>query len=219
MQNIAVESLYLPVVESITQRIGIAEDAIVQVETNPSNPLNFVGCEVAVLQLRMICELILLGSTAAHLHEAGIDISDSKWRPKDAFFELSKISEHPLPIPVEVQIDRFGPGRHHLVPKSQPIPFAALSKIYGICGDLLHAPSVRQIRGNRLPEFDVAQISSWLKGFREIVMAHALMLPEREIVMFCIWSGATDEIPEAFRLDAKGPSTMEISSYPPFSIF
>lgn len=219
MPREAVESLYLPVVESVVQRILVAEDALAQVERTPGNPLNFVGCEIAVLQVRMICELFLLGSTATHLHEAGLEISDTKWRPKDTFAQLNKLNEHPLPLPVEVQLHARGEGQHHLVPKSQPVPFEALSRIYGICGDLLHVPTVRQITTNRLPEFDVAQIWTWLKGFREIAMGHALMLPERQVVMFCVWSGLQENRAEAFRLDAVGPSTMDISTYPPFTLF
>lgn len=218
MDSGSVESLYLPVVESIVQRILIAEDALRQVEADSKNPISFVGCEVAVLQIRMICELLLTGSTAALLHEAGIKVSDTKWRPKDAFLELAKVSPHPLQVPISIELNKHGEGQHHIVPKSQPIRFEALSEIYGRCGDLLHVPTVRQIVAARLPEFDVSMLRRWLGGLKEIAMAHALMLPERQVVMLALWSGDTASKPEAFRLDAAGPSTLNMAAYPEFSL-
>jgi hypothetical protein len=214
----AVESLYLPVVESIVQRILIAEDALRQVESDSANAIMFVGCEVAVLQIRMICELLLVGSTAAHLHEAGVSISATKWRPKDAFLELAKVNAHPLQVPVAIELHKNGIGQHHIIPKSQPLKFEALSEIYGRCGDLLHVPTVRQISEARLPEFDLGVLWRWLNGFREITMAHTLMLPERQIIMLAIWSGDPQSKPEAYRLDAAGPSTFDIHAYPEFSL-
>lgn len=211
-------SLYAPVAEAICQRILIAEDALRQVEADSKSPLAFVSCEVAVLQIRTLCELFLLGSTSAHLLEAGLEISDNKWRPKDAFQQLDKLSEHPLPLPVKVELHKNGEGRHHITPKSRPITFDALSMIYGMCGDLLHVPTTRQVLRGRLPEFDLALLWRWVGGFRELAMAHALMLPDRNIVVLCIWAGDASSQPEVFRLDAAGKSTMDIETYAVFSL-
>ena len=213
-----VESLYQPIVESIVQRILIAEDALSQVAKNENGPLNFVECEVAVLQIRLICELFLAGSTAAHANEGGIEISTSIWRPKEVFQSLSKINIHPLQIPVSVELDKNGPGGHHVTPKSRPLKFEVISEIYGKCGDLLHVPTIRQISKGKLPEFDVAVLWRWLGGFRELAMGHALMLPERQTVMLAIWSGDVATKPESFRLDAKGPSSLDLSLYPEFDL-
>ena len=212
------ESMYMPATEAIARRIIIAEGALHRVGADPNNPSSLGDCELAVLQLRLICELFLLGSTAAHLREGGLNVSDSKWRPKDAFFELSKVNGHPLPFPIELQLNKNGKGEHHVVPKSQPITYEALARIYGICGDLLHIPTIKQVTTGRLPEFDVTQLERWLAGFREIARAHALMLPERQVVLLCHWSGKVGELPEGFRLDAHGPSTLDVLSLPEFSL-
>lgn len=214
----AENSLYVPVAEAICRRILIAEDALRQVEADPKSPLAFVGCEVAVLQIRMLCELFLLGSTAAHLLEAGIEISDNRWRPKDSFQQLDKLSDHPLPLPIEIQLNKNGEGLHHVTPKSQPIKFEALALIYGKCGDLLHVPTTRQVLRARLPEFDLALLWRWLAGFRERASAHALMLPERKVIVLCIWSGDPASPPEVFRLNAAGESTLDIKSYAEFAL-
>ncbi len=212
-------SLYAPVIEAIIQRIRIAEDAIERVEADTANSLALGWCEIAVLQVRMICELLLLGATAAHLHEGEVAVSDTSWRPKVVFQELSKVNEHPLPIPVEIHFNEDGPTPHHVTPISKPMDFQNLSKIYGICGDLLHVPSVRQVLTNRMPAFDLGQISGWISGFRRLMMAHVLMLPERQVILLFWWSGTTEDAPQGFRLDAEGPSTLNVDALPEFNLF
>lgn len=218
MGDRAVESLYLPVVKAIGMRLNIAKLAIQRIEAAPENPLVVGDCEAAVLQIRLICELLLLGSAAAHLHEGGQSISDNKWRPKDTFYDLRRLSDHPLQVPVSIYLNKNGEGQHHIDPISQPLPFNLLHEIYGRCGDLLHVPTIRQVTDGKVPYFDVDQIRKWLDGFRVLAMGHALMLPERSIIMLCIWSGVEGAEPEAYRLDASGPSTFDIASYPEFSL-
>lgn len=215
----ASDSLYGPVVEGIAQRILAAEEAISLVSANSQDSVAYLGCEVAVLQIRMICELLLVGSTAAHLNEGGVSLDAGKWRPKDSFYELSKVNAHPLQIPVKVSFDQNGSGQHRIEPTSQPIEFSAVSEIYGKCGDLLHIPSVKQIVDRRLPEFDIALINRWIGGLKEIAMGHVLMLPERKVVLLAIWGGTKEAKPEAFRLDSEGPSTLILDALPAFCLF
>lgn len=218
MEEGEVESLYLPVVKAIVLRLKIANQALLRLEAHHDNPSAIGDCEIAILQLRLICELLLLGSAAAHLHEGGREINDNKWRPKDSFNELRRLSEHPLQLPVKIELHKNGQGQHHIDPISQPLPFEALNEIYGRCGDLLHVPTIRQVVGRRIPVFDLDLVRKWLNGFRVIAMGHALMLPERETIMLCLWTGEEATEPEAFRLDGLGPSTLNISSYPEFKL-
>jgi hypothetical protein len=213
------ESAYPIVLEDISRRISAAENAIDEVICNHGHQNNWISCEIIVLQIRKICELILLGSTLVHLNEGGDILNDNKWRPKDAFSELDKVNSHPLPLPVDVQIDKNGPGAHHAVPLSKPLPFAAISRIYGICGDLLHVPSARQVMKAKLPSYDVGQLQHWLSGLKRLMLGHALMLPEREKILLCIWSGVAGEKPSCFLLDASGPSTLNLSKFPDFDLF
>jgi hypothetical protein len=180
-QDVALQSAYVAVAEKLAERICVAEDALRQVVNKPANPLNWVGCEVATMQIRLVCELLLLGSTVAHLKEGQQTLSEKKWRPKDAFFQLDKISEHPLPIPIKVELNKNGEGQHHVDPISKPVPFDALAEIYGRCGDLLHVPTAKQAFDGKLPEFDVELLTRWIEGFKKLVCAHVLMLPKREI--------------------------------------
>ncbi|MFA6220055.1 MAG: hypothetical protein WC692_09805 [Erythrobacter sp.] len=154
----------------------------------------------------------------AHLAEAGMAISDKKWRPKDAFLELSQVNEHPLPMPIEIQLNKHGQGKHHIAPISQPVEFSVLAKVYGTCGDLLHVPTAKQVFTSKLPAFGIGVLEAWINGFKRIAMAHALMLPKREIILVVSWSGKIEEKPEVFRLDAAGESTMNMDNYPPFEL-
>lgn len=212
------ETIYLLVMEDAVRRLGVAADALRQVRANPSNANNFAGCEVAAIQIRKVCEALVLGVTACHMIDDKHVVSDRKWRPKDAFQELEQINEHPLPVPVEVILDHAGPGQHHVVPQSKPMPFSTLSRIYGICGDLLHVPTLRQVVKGRLPEFDVPLLLDWIGGFSALVRGHALMLPKREIVMLCIWNGSFETKPEVYRLDAVGDSTLDLDKLCEFEL-
>ena len=214
----AEESIYLQVMHTVVQRLMIAEDALNRVEHNTVEPLEIGFFETAVLQLRLICELLLMGAASAHLHEGEQAINATKWRPKDVFGQIAKLNEHPLPFPVAVEIERNGQGHHHVKPLSRPLPYEILSKIYGICGDLLHAPTISQVIGGRMAKLDCRVIKGWLGGFKSFVMSHALMLPERKIVLLCIWSGAFDAAPIAVKLEALGPSTFDMDALPGFDL-
>jgi len=214
----AVESLYLPVLEAIVARLSVTGGALDHIEQNWADGSAYQACELVTLNLRLVCELILLGSVAAHVHDAGLSLSDTKWRPKDAFAELAKVNEHPLPFPIALHLNKNGIGQHHADPVSQPISYVALSRVYGVCSDLLHAPTLRSVVDGRLPSFDVAQLRQWHTGFMEIMKAHALMLPERKIILLCCWSGKADEKPMSFKLNAMGPSSLDIAALPEFSL-
>jgi|GEM_PF-2518940 len=213
------DSAYPPVVEYIARRISVAEDALDEVVSNPDRPNNWISCELATLQIRMVCELMLLGSVLAHMHEGEQDIDDRKWRPKDAFYEINSVNVHPLPMPVDIILNGKGPGAHHVEPVSKPISFEAISKIYGICGDMLHAPTARNVVKANLPSYDVAQLQRWLTGLKRIITGHALMLPQRKRVLICAWSGAANDTPSCFLLESLGQSTLNLSKLPDFDLF
>lgn len=213
------ESAYPAVMEDIARRIIAAEMSLAEVRESADHPFSWVGCEVAVLQLRKLCELFLLGSTIAHLEGSDVELDPKKWRPKDAFSQLGNASEHATQVPVTIQFDLNGPGAHHITPKSRPLPFQALSVIYGICGDLLHVPTAQQVFKGKLPSFDVDQLTRWLAGLRELAQSHVLMLPQRQKIYLCFWNGGLEQAPELVLLSAEGDSTLKIEDYPPFALF
>lgn len=213
-----VESVYPPVMEEIARRIVAAELSLQDVRRHAGDPNIWIGCEIAVLQIRKICEFILLGSTVVHSQEGNISLNLKEWRPKSAFIQLDKVSDHPLQMPVTVELNGKGQGQHHIVPKTQPIKFEAISRIYGICGDLLHAPTAHQILRQALPSYDVELLERWVKGFKAVAMSHVLILPTKELVMLCQWTGLASDLPQMFLMGGNGESTMDLSSYPPFDL-
>jgi hypothetical protein len=206
------------VIEAIALRLIAAENALDEVACNPAHSNSFISCELAVLQIRLICELILLGSTLAHQNEGGKVLDDRKWRPKHAFGELQKLNDHPLPFPVKIYADKNGSGSHHADPVSKALPYEILSQIYGLCGDLLHAPSARQVVKANIPSFDISLLQRWLAGIKQLIVGHALMLPERKKILLCSWSGIADQKPSCFVLDAEGPSTLDVDGLPDFNL-
>ena len=211
------ESAYPSVMEDFARRVLVAENALDEVLKNPGHENNWTSCELAVVQIRKICELVLLGSTLAHL-DHGEMVDDRKWRPKDVFAELDQVNEHPLPIPITIEIDKNGPGAHHANPTSKPLTIASLSRVYGVCGDLLHVPSARQVIKEKLPTFDVGLLLEWLDGLRWLLIGHALMLPHRQKILVCTWDGTASATPKCILLEAQGESTLDVSSLPEFSL-
>jgi len=209
-----VPSSYSVAIKTIAMRILAAEKVMNELVENPEDPFALQRCELAVLQIRLVCELLMLGCQMAHLEDAGAEIANNKWRPVDAYAQLKDLSEHPLPMPVAIEYNKNGMGQHHIKPLSKPIPFAAISRLYGVCGDLLHAPTIKKVLSGKLPEFDVGLLRHWLGELRQLIGAHALMLPERKIVFLSIWDGSFENEPQLFRLDAAGESTFDLASYP-----
>lgn len=212
-------SAYLPTCIAITERLCVAHEAYVDATSAPNASNAWQRCEQATLHLRMVCELILLGSTASHILDGGVELKDTEWRPKHAFYNLRQFNEHPLPMPVRVHFNEHGAGQHHVEPLSKPVDFNRLSKVYGMCGDLLHVPTLRQVLEDRKPEFDLDFIGQTLSGLGQLMMSHTLMLPERKVVMLCVWSGEASDEPQIFRMDAQGDSAFDQTLLPEFNLF
>jgi len=204
--------------ENAVRRLVAAEQCHEELTGNPIHPGSWKNCDFIALQVRKLCELMLLGSTLAHWREGTADINPKKWRPKEAFGELSQVSNHPLQVPVAIHLHQEGQGQHHAEPLSKGMPFDTLNAIYGLCGDLLHVPSAKKVVAGAIPPFDAALFKAWMNGFRTLLQGHALLLPGLELVVLCRWSGSPADAPEVFLLSALGPSTLNLSDYPEFNL-
>jgi hypothetical protein len=216
--NVTVSS-YLSVANAIALRVSLAELSLSRVVEGRSEKLNLVDCETATLQIRLLCELYMLGCQLAHLEDGNAQISENKWRPVDAFGEIRDLSDHPLPIPVLINLNGGIDGAHQVDPVSKPIRFSDISRIYGQCGDLLHIPTIKQIKKDSSPLFDVRVLMRWMLAFKKLSMAHTLVLPERQIILLSTWSGAIDDVAEVYKLVAEGPSTLDLASLPDCDFF
>lgn len=214
----ALQSEYPSVMENAVSRLVAAEQCHAELVSDPTHPETWKSCDFIALQVRKLCELMLLGSTLAHWREGTAAINPKKWRPKEAFGELSQLSNHPLQVPVAIQLHHGGQGQHHAQPLSTPMPFETLNAIYGLCGDLLHVPSAKKVAAGAIPPFDAARFKGWMDGFRRLLQGHALLLPGLQLILLSTWAGSPTNAPEVFLLSAMGPATLDLSEFPEFNL-
>lgn len=213
-----VDSNYPTVMNSIAGRLTASHRSLMQIEQHPTSSTNWMNLDFVTLQIRKICELFLLGSVLAHIGEGDANLDIRKWRPKDSFAELKKLSEHSLPLPLERDIKSHASGANQLNPASKPLPFGVLQSIYGHCGDLLHVPSAYKVLHERITPFDVSKFRRWVIGFSNLLAGHALLLPALNRILICTWDGSSGSDPDVILLEARGPSTINISLLPEFEM-
>ena len=212
------ESAYPSVVGEIAQRLLVCESKLADLIGGHANPDAWIGSDLVTLQVRKICEMLLLGSALVHLNEGESTFDLTKWHPKDTFAELNGLSEHPLPVPIELNFREHASGNRQIMPACKPVPYKILSTIYGRCNDLLHVPSVAKILRGKVQPFDIGLFQNWVAGFKRIIAGHVLMMPNRNKILLCTWSGKFDEKPSVFLMEADGPSTFDLDSLPDFAL-
>ena len=213
------EMAYPSVAMEITKRLLVCENALSGLSAEPTHNDAWISADLVALQLRKICEMLLLGSSLAHLFAGSENFDPRKWRPKDAFAELEKINEHPLPAPIEItDLDASSEGRR-IKPLSKPLPFSLLSEIYGQCGNLLHVPSAEKVLNGKVPPFDIVRFRQWILGLKRLMSGHILLLPEMQKILLCIWIGKEAEPPQIYLMEADGPVSFDTSILPEFDLF
>jgi hypothetical protein len=210
-------SNYPTVMQSIRGRLAAANDSLSQIEQNREALDNWKHLDFIALQVRKVCELIMLGSSLAHLDEGEAPINAKKWRPKDSFAELAKVNQNPMPVPVRPQWSVQTDGSKQVVPASKPIPFDILSVIYGHCGDLLHVPSAAKVLNEAITPFDVRKFRGWVNGLAQLMSAHMLMLPAIKRVIICRWFGSEEDL-EMVMIEGEGAAVFDMGNLPDFSM-
>lgn len=213
------EMAYPSVAMEITKRLLVCEEALTSLSAEPSRDDAWISADLVTLQIRKICEMLLLGSSLAHLF-GGFDNFDLKnWHPKDAFAELGKINEHPLPVPIVLPFHTLPTGERQIIPSSKPMPFSLLSSVYGRCGDLLHVPTAEKVLKGKVSPFDIGRFIKWVSGLKRLMSGHVLLLPEMQKILLCLWKGSRSEEPNIYLMEADGPSTFDIAKLPDFDLF
>jgi hypothetical protein len=210
------ESAYPMVVSEIARRILVCEEILDNLVNNHTKPDAWMGSDLVTLQIRKICEMLLLGSTFVHLRESGSSFDLSKWHPKDTFTELNKFNEYPLQVPIELNFRDHPSGSKQIMPACKPLPYKILSTIYGRCNDLLHVPSVSKVLRGKVQPFDIGQFQNWIAGFKRIIAAHVLMMPTRKKFLLCKWTGKVDQSPLVYLMEGDKSSTFDFNDLPEF---
>lgn len=218
MKGQDLEIAYPSVVMEIARRLLFCENALIRLTAEPAHEEAWIAADLVALQVRKICEMLLLGSSLAHLFGGNDNFDQRKWRPREAFNELEKINRHPLPAPIDLKVYPMPGGIKQIRPLSKPMPFELLSLIYGHCGNLMHVPSADKVLKNQVPRFDVSQFGRWVTGLKRLMAGHVLLLPEMEKILLCIWAGEADKNPDIYLMESAGPAAFETSSLPDFDL-
>lgn len=201
------EHHYPTVMGTLIYRLAASDCLLDLIQSNPDDQENWVRIDSVALQVRKACELFLLGSTLAHLQD-GSELDPKHWHPKDAFNEIKKFNEYPLPLPLEPDLRIVGQHRQ-FVPASKPMPFSVLSSIYGQCSNILHVPTAYKVLEEKVPHFDWNKYRGWVDGFIRLVRGHLLLLPDIKKVLVFTWSGDANDAPHSFVMEGDGAAILE----------
>lgn len=138
---------YLVVMEEIKKRIELIKDlGTGKVLLN----YKFTHVESMVLQLRMILELISLGSLAANkeIFETYKKKFDTEWRVSKILKALESLNPNFFPTPLIESSSNVEGVKNELIKMTEDfITISELSDLHGRCGGLLHArnPYAKQV--------------------------------------------------------------------------
>ncbi|MDZ4307682.1 hypothetical protein [Allopontixanthobacter sp.] len=217
MDAASIEAHYPTVMHSLIGRLSAASSLLTQIDENKEHRENWLRLDSVALQVRKVCELIVLGSTLAHLQE-GTELDPKHWHPKDAFKELEKFNQHPLPMPLQLYISVDEHGAKQFVPAMKPIPLLALNRVYGQCANILHVPSAQKVLEEQVVPFEWAKYRSWVDDLVRVTRSHALLLPSIQSLIVCRWSGVCGEDPEITMASGIGEAVLDAENLADFDL-
>lgn len=209
---------YAVVMQQMADRIGATTQSLDELLANPEHPRAWANCDFIALQNRKLCELLVLGSSLAHLRSTETEFNAKDWHPSNVIRALEGVNPYPLPFPVRIELNKNGAGQHHLTPISRSVHSELVTGIYGRCGDLLHVPSAYRVVQGRLGSFEVERFQRWLTGWKSLLMGHILFLPEIENIILCQWTGQFTDDPQCFFLGGNGPAVFNVDDLPAFTL-
>ncbi|MBL8524475.1 MAG: hypothetical protein JNN20_12360 [Betaproteobacteria bacterium] len=162
--------------------------------------------ESAVLQIRMILELIALGSIAANkeLFETNRMRFEKHWNPADIVKDVEKINPNFYPRPI-IEVPSPTPG---VTNDLKPITTGFLTRqelvsLHGRCGEVLHArnPYGKQ----RDSSWFRTQIPTWLERIRCLLNSHQIYLLGDEAFYLVHMQEDRDEEVHIYRFEKREP--------------
>lgn len=183
--------------DQVVVRLESMPPYLEEVSANPDHSNNWQNAELCYLQIRKICEYTALAVLMAHdLYDENFGKNLMKeWHASEIFGRLLKLNPHAFPTAIIVSFDKNGSGQHHVELTERQLGSKELATIYGQCGDRLHVGSLKRLIDNRIPPFDLGEITVWRNRLIEMLNNHMIMLPE--IGMMLIVSLKGDEAGKA----------------------
>lgn len=164
---------YAEIAEGIGLRILHAEQSLARWRESEGYPFHL---EEAALQVRMICEAILLASFM--LHSEVVDDLLSALKKNDRWDKLKKIleKENPDYMPRPISSVRTDPKTIQISPLEDIfISGSELFKMWGKSSELLHCRNPLQAQLSK--QMKAEELASNLKKFKDVMLQHAIAIP------------------------------------------
>ncbi len=162
--------------------------------------------ESMYLQIRRILELIALSSLAAHKSEYNLQQKKFRklWHPDKIFSSLGEINPRFYPSPAKPS-DRQETGLDWEPIESGFLTKQELSKLYGLCGGVLHGDTPFSTKRNIQPIFE--DIHCWMQKIMRLLNFHMISLARDQQWLLAVSMETEDEgkvqIAEFHRIDEK----------------
>jgi hypothetical protein len=195
---------YQVFVFEIFRRLGAIRLSLDEILANPIHANVWQNCDFCCLQFRKVCEYVAVSMTAVHCDYFDETVNLKKWKPKELLTQVSNFNVFPLPIPIS------GPqhsrqGTTHLVPLCKAVRVNDISRIYGLCGDVLHVGSLDRIQKMKMPSYNIEQMIGWLRGFDALLVNHVVLLPKIQEALVCL-NGNQGSAAKIFAVSARSES-------------
>jgi hypothetical protein len=202
-----IAELYIAFMDHIVLRLDSIADSLSEFRSNPDHPDNWRNAEFCYLQIRKVCEYLALSVLVVHdlYQDTSVQRLAKDWHAAEIFSKLLELNPYAFPIATEVKFDHNGPGRHHIEPTPPVLEPADLDRIYGICGDRLHAGSLKRILASKVPPYNFEEITNWRNKFVLTLSNHMIRLPHISSILLVVMRHEDDKKVHCAFADAEGP--------------
>ncbi len=176
--------LYGGIMEEIKRRQKAMTDLLTG--TVPPQPQIIVS-EFCYLQLRFICEPIIIGCAVAHgdIEEVESRRFQKEWNAARLANYLSKIHPEFYPRPTRQILGSDGKVERIENVTDGFLTLDELKELYDEAGSRLHAGSAQSFRLGKRPEVDLKRIANWTGRIRRLLNHHCIQLIDPS---FQIWT-------------------------------
>jgi hypothetical protein len=162
--------LYVSLMEEIKLRIEFMQSVLTNRIIMPGQ----IAREFCHLQLRLICEILAIGSLAIHNDTSDVKALEKQWSAHEIMPRLEKLNPNFFPVACVVSRDPDGAFNiTDIVPK--PLDKETFLRLYGKCGGELHRGHLRKIAASiPVPPVNLDDIGSDTKKIIDLLRQHRI---------------------------------------------
>ena len=182
---------YARIMEEIKRRQKAMSD--LQNGTIPPQPQIIVS-EFCYLQLRFICELIIIGCAVAHgdIKEVETPRFQKEWNAARLAAYLLRIHPEFYPRPTKQVLGTNGKVERVENVTDGFLTLGDLKNLYEEAGGRLHVGSTRNFRLSRRPEVDLERITDWIGKIRTLLNHHCIQLHDPSFQIWTLMQAKSD---------------------------